>query len=295
MRRERCFFGGRGGGICIWAATDVSLTQAAPPFILFQPLCLPPRERCQTDSVCCFRRFWRHVLFCCFSLTPPLPPSAFVATPALSEQHQVWFGGGGERGNDTSRSTGRSGRQNAATRRNMRRGERVTVQGPVKKQQPDGMSHGGGGGLSATGGACEACECGGRPEVSVGGGHRGWGAGGEWREPLLRHLTCLARLAVLAVCFCGDGMRTAETAWAMRPRRSRCAWALCERAPGVSPWRPCDGAEGVWRVRCRRDGGVACAAVQAHWGRSRTGATPPCGGGGPPPRTPPREKAQDRG
>ena len=50
-----------------------------------------------------------------------------------------------ERGNDTSRSTGRSGRQTAATRRNMRRGERVTVQGPVKKQHPDGMSHGGGG------------------------------------------------------------------------------------------------------------------------------------------------------
>ena len=46
-----------------------------------------------------------------------------------------------ERGNDTSRSTGRSGRQNAATKRNMRREERVTVQGPVKKQQPDGMSH----------------------------------------------------------------------------------------------------------------------------------------------------------
>ena len=43
-----------------------------------------------------------------------------------------------------SRSTGRSGRQNAATRRNMRRDERVTVQGPVKKQQPDGMSHRGG-------------------------------------------------------------------------------------------------------------------------------------------------------
>ena len=34
----------------------------------------------------------------------------------------------------------RSGRQN------MRRAERVTVKGPVKKQQPDGMSHGGGGG-----------------------------------------------------------------------------------------------------------------------------------------------------
>ena len=46
-----------------------------------------------------------------------------------------------ERGNDTSRSTGHSGRQKAATRRNMRREERVTVQGPVTKQQPDGMSH----------------------------------------------------------------------------------------------------------------------------------------------------------
>ena len=46
-----------------------------------------------------------------------------------------------ECGNDTSRSTGRSGRQKAATRRNMRREERVTVQAPVKKQQRDGMSH----------------------------------------------------------------------------------------------------------------------------------------------------------
>ena len=46
-----------------------------------------------------------------------------------------------KRGNDTRNSTGRSGRQKAATRRNMRREERVTVQGPVKEQQPDGMSH----------------------------------------------------------------------------------------------------------------------------------------------------------
>ena len=51
-----------------------------------------------------------------------------------------------ERGNDTSKSTGRSGRQNAATRRNIRREDRVTVQGPVKEQQPDGMSHRGGSG-----------------------------------------------------------------------------------------------------------------------------------------------------
>ena len=32
----------------------------------------------------------------------------------------------------------------------MRREERVTVQGPVKEQQPDGMSHGGGGGGGTT-------------------------------------------------------------------------------------------------------------------------------------------------
>ena len=58
-----------------------------------------------------------------------------------------------ECGTDTSRSTGRSGRQNAATRRNMRREERVTVQGPVKKQQPDGMPHRG------RGYCCCACAC----------------------------------------------------------------------------------------------------------------------------------------
>ena len=42
--------------------------------------------------------------------------------------------------NDTSKSTSRSGRQTAATRRNMPREERVTVQGPVKKQQPGGTT-----------------------------------------------------------------------------------------------------------------------------------------------------------
>ena len=36
---------------------------------------------------------------------------------------------------------GRSSPQKAATCRNVRREEPVTVQGPVKKQQPDGMSH----------------------------------------------------------------------------------------------------------------------------------------------------------
>ena len=52
----------------------------------------------------------------------------------------VTYTGLRERGNDTSKSTGRSGRPKAATRRNMRREERLTVQGPVKEQQPDGMS-----------------------------------------------------------------------------------------------------------------------------------------------------------
>ena len=99
---------------------------------------------------------------------PPLPP-ALDPTPALKDWAKLssgpsanqkfcsapsaplWGGGGGSNdgtprsGNDTSKSTGRSGRQKAATRRNMRREERVTVQGPVKEQQPDGMSHRGAG------------------------------------------------------------------------------------------------------------------------------------------------------
>ena len=66
-----------------------------------------------------------------------------------SEQHSPGTPTTGlrERGNDTSRSTGRSGRQNAATRRNTRREDRVTAQGPVKTQQRDGLSHRGGGGV----------------------------------------------------------------------------------------------------------------------------------------------------
>ena len=68
--------------------------------------------------------------------------TAHPATSSTAPTHQTT--GLCERRNDTSKSSGRSGRQNAATQRNMRREERVTVQGPVKEQQPDGMSHGGG-------------------------------------------------------------------------------------------------------------------------------------------------------
>ena len=60
------------------------------------------------------------------------------ATTKAKPTHNTPTTGLRERGNDTSKSTGRSGRQKAATRRNMRREERVTVQGPVKEQQPDG-------------------------------------------------------------------------------------------------------------------------------------------------------------
>ena len=56
--------------------------------------------------------------------TPATPSTTPSTTPSAPTT------GPGERGNDTTRNTGRSGRQNAATRRNMRRGERVTVQAP---------------------------------------------------------------------------------------------------------------------------------------------------------------------
>ena len=47
-------------------------------------------------------------------------------------------------------------RQKAATRGNMQREERVTAQGPVKEQQPDGMSHRG----SQRGGGCHMAATG---------------------------------------------------------------------------------------------------------------------------------------
>ena len=79
-----------------------------------------------------------------------------------------------ERGNDTSKSTGRSGRQNAAPRRNMRRGERVTVQGggPVPRWcvAPPAPE--------APGGGVPLC-CGPRWVRAEGGGRRGY----RWCPP----------------------------------------------------------------------------------------------------------------
>ena len=65
--------------------------------------------------------------------------TAPAATRTATQPHGTPTTGLRERENDASRSTVR-----AATQRNMRREERGTVQGPVKKQQPDGMSHRGG-------------------------------------------------------------------------------------------------------------------------------------------------------
>ena len=58
--------------------------------------------------------------------------------PPQPAQPQHTTNGLRERGNDTSSSTGR---QNAASQRKMRTEDRVTVQGPVEEQQPDGTSH----------------------------------------------------------------------------------------------------------------------------------------------------------
>ena len=75
---------------------------------------------------------------------PPVECALLRAVEVLDKNGSFLFCSADVGGGHTSRSTGRSGRQKAATRRNMRREERVTVQGPVKQQQPDGMSHRGG-------------------------------------------------------------------------------------------------------------------------------------------------------
>ena len=105
--------------------------------------------------------------------------TAHPAASSTAPAHQLL--GSANAKNDTSRSTGRSGRQNAATRRNMRREERVTVQGPVTKEQ---CHKGGGGGgaawvpCAAPGVQCHVCSvplfCWGRVRVSP----EGTGGGG---------------------------------------------------------------------------------------------------------------------
>ena len=64
--------------------------------------------------------------------------TAHHATSSTAPAHQPLGSANAEM--TPARAPARSGRQKAATRRNMRREERVTVQGPVEKQQTDGMS-----------------------------------------------------------------------------------------------------------------------------------------------------------
>ena len=64
--------------------------------------------------------------------TTPTPTSTTPSMPTTGLRY---------RGNDSTRNSGHSGRQKALTRCSTRREERVTVQGPIKKPQPDGMSH----------------------------------------------------------------------------------------------------------------------------------------------------------
>ena len=78
---------------------------------------------------------------------PPPPPPPPASAPQGTHSVGVWDAQGSSIGYRGGR--GGSGRQKAATQRNMRREERVTVQGPVKEQQPDGMSHRGRGQGSA--------------------------------------------------------------------------------------------------------------------------------------------------
>ena len=73
------------------------------------------------------------------------------------------------------------------TQRPMRREERVTVQGPVKKQPPDGMSHGGGGGFDCTVCVVDASKGLTPPAraLNLGGGSKriGHGGGGPFVSP----------------------------------------------------------------------------------------------------------------
>ena len=189
--------------------------------------------------------------------TPLVFPKISSWTTTSAKTLGVLAGGGGgdtpttglrERGNDTSRSTGRSGRQNAATRRNMRREERVTVKGPVKEQQPDRMSHGGGGG---------------------GFGSSSWGGGGGLSRtvpaaPRAQHptpprpvhtgrdanLNGRCRSAISKPLRSAHGPQTpAPFSWVAGPGPPGA------RGPRARGWGPTGGSRASPRPRCRR-----CAA-----------------------------------
>ena len=180
--------------------------------------------------------------------------------------------------NDTGRSTGRSGRQNAATRRHMRREVRVTVQGPVKKPQPDGMAHIGGGRGRCIVSATTASLAARVASAQV--------AGGNIPNPVVKvtEMTLFPQ-AIMSVFRCAPSPSPCRTP-AADERRRQCpcpvagAWdgrvlpAICPEAPcthrsprpatpshkacGASPapaWEGRQGAEAASRESLERGGG----------------------------------------
>ena len=183
---------------------------------------------------------------------PPIPPPPCLSrrlsclSPWATSMAPDSIGG------STSRSTGRSGQQNAATRRNMRREERATVRGPVKKQPPDGLSHGG------------ACCAGGGSSV--------------WRHPNL----CAPRSCIIRLCHALP--RRAPTricrSWTSWWRRLICACsALMRHATQHRASRQCCGPEPRASRPCKGwsppRSSRARARYDRDWNASSSGRPPP--------------------
>ena len=133
--------------LCSSGSCALCLCLLLPAHVVISHLPLPPLREMQILPPCRWCRVQCDGLVCsCLqswsdhrSVQGPELSSAMVNGTSRRNQHSPGTPTTGlrEHGNDTSKSTGRSGRQNAATRRNMRREERGTAQGPIKKQQPD--------------------------------------------------------------------------------------------------------------------------------------------------------------
>ena len=76
----------------------------------------------------------------CQLLGPANAQTAHPATFSTAPAHQLL---GPANAETTPARAPAAAAARTQTRCNMRRDERMTVQGPIKKQQPDGMSHGG--------------------------------------------------------------------------------------------------------------------------------------------------------
>ena len=120
--------------------------------------------------MCCTRPFCPSVCALCEQMlvydivvhyrTDPRERIGFDLTyeKCTQQSYKTWGGGGGQPLDSPNAATTPQGTPAAAAHRAQRPDatcggtERVTVQGPVKKPQPDGMSHGGSGGGPRSGG-----------------------------------------------------------------------------------------------------------------------------------------------